>query len=117
MAYDVDVNSGTLSGGLPVTLTWSEWDGTKYEATYYLDNDVLMRAYSETLPGGGGDSYTTMIAESIVVGSPHTTCQIIASGTKAGEVVFTVTAAEGSSKYERQETRVLEVRPRPGGAA
>ncbi len=111
MAHTIETNGGDPSG-LPVTLKWGTWDGTQCEVEYYLDNDELRRLHTRTAPSGGKEVYTTLIASSIMAGSPNTTCRIIDSGSKSGEVAFTVTATEGNGKYERSETRIFEVKPR-----
>ncbi len=113
MARDVIINTATPSG-LPLTLTWSEWSGTRHEVNYYLEDNYLMRSYSEaTASGSETTSHHTMIADSIVQGSPHTTCQY-GTGAKEGELIFTITVSEGSGKYENTALRVFDIRPRPG---
>ncbi len=114
MARDVIINAGSPSG-LPLTLTWVEWSGTRHEVNYYLDDNYLMRRYTEATAGGSQTAlHHTMIADSIIQGSPpQTTCQY-GTGTKEGEFIFTITASEGSGKYETSAMRIFDVRPRPG---
>ena len=110
MAREIDINTGSPSG-LPLTLRWVDWSGTKNEVSYYIEDNYLRRSHIEkTASDSEIASHITMIADSILTGSPHTVCQ---SGTGT-YFSFTITASEGNGKYEGRAKRVFEVQPRPG---
>ena len=113
MAHTINLGSPSATG-LPVTLVWHDWDGNKYQATYAIEDNVLVRNYEVLSPDNTViESLTQIIAEDIVAGSPQTTCRVIETGDKAGEIIFTMTVQQGDDKQKGLAIRTFEVRPRP----
>jgi prepilin-type N-terminal cleavage/methylation domain-containing protein len=83
------------SDGFPLTLSWTEWDGTVNTITYTLGGTEFVRDHN------GQQSVVAQFIESIEVSPrPYTN----------GALTFTVTATVGG----QSETRVYEIVPRPG---
>lgn len=96
-----------VSSGFPLTLTWIEW-GTNntHEVIYSLvamsgELKKLQREHYRNLALNS----TTIVAEYINPDPQKTKCEFV-----GGELIFTVTATVGGES----ETRVYEVKPRPG---
>jgi len=104
MAQSITTDNGTTSH-LPMTLTWTDWDGVVHSVTYSFDNNRLKRTQ-----GSGGD----LIAHYIVPKSPTDLDGTICDFT-SGKLVFTVKATVGSGATAGTEVRVYEVTPRTGG--
>ena len=113
MAQTISLGSPS-STGLPLTLTWYDWDSNEHQASYEIINNNLTRNYEMRNPNGAvTDSQTKVIAKHIVSGSPQTTCKIAGAGVKEGEIIFTVTIREGEGEQKGIATRSFEVKPRP----
>jgi prepilin-type N-terminal cleavage/methylation domain-containing protein len=83
------------SDGFPLTLSWTEWDGTVNTITYTLGGTEFVRDHN------GQQSVVAQFIESVEVSPrPYT----------GGALTFNVTATVG----EQTETRIYEVMPRPG---
>ena len=105
MSTDLDLTSGLLAGGFPLTFTWTTWSGsggTEYQVTYSIVNDRLMRSCSID----GGTPVTTYVAEYIDL--TNTACQFA-----YGKLTFRVTAAVGGGPEGKSETREFQVLTRP----
>jgi prepilin-type N-terminal cleavage/methylation domain-containing protein len=97
----VDDPDGTR---FPLTLTWTEWDGTVNEITYILEGTDLWRDYD-----GQRDPVAQFIDSTMKDGQTQTRCEFT-----DGALTFTVTATVGNDSQAQSETRIYEVRPRPG---
>ena len=93
----VDTPAGT---GFPLTLTWTEWDGTVNEITYILEGTELWRDY---------DGQRDPVAQFVNPDPEKTRCEFT-----DGKLTFTITATVGSNSQAQSETRIYEVKPRPG---
>jgi prepilin-type N-terminal cleavage/methylation domain-containing protein len=100
----VDDPDGTR---FPFTLTWTEWDTNDvHHVVYSLDGNELQRIHSIN----GTTEASIIIAEFIDPEPAKTSCDW-----DGGVLTFTVTATVGAgSAQEQSETRVYEVKPRPG---
>ncbi len=89
--------------GFPLSLSWVEWDNTKHQVSYTLENSKLYRSHSVN----GGEPSRAMVAEHINTGSDVTNCQF------ANRVLtLKVTASVGGFRPAR-ETGMAQVIPRP----
>ena len=102
MAQSVNATGGS---GFPLTLTWIDWETSdSYAVNYTLEDNTLQRRHSVN----GGISTNTTIAQYIdPVQTSFYPLGVLPAG---GVLTFTVTATVGGES----ETRVYEVKPRPG---
>lgn len=100
MAQTVQVDAG--ESGLPLVLSWVEWDNSQYEVTYDLDGNKLMRTSSID-----GNESTILVAESV---DPALTSFEYTGGMLTFNL--TITAGEGSRTVS--ESQECSVDPRPG---
>jgi len=101
MAQTVEVDEGV--SGLPLTLSWVNWDNTEHEVTYLIDNDELKRTHSVNSESPN----VLTVAKSINTSSSLTNCEYV-----DGVLTFTITTTEGSGTHQSSETRVLNYEPR-----
>ena len=97
--------------GLPLTLTWTDWNGDEHEVVYTLlaDNELQREHYINYDPVTNPDPDSTIfVAEYINPDPAKTNCQFT-----SGELIMTVTATVGSGSQESSETRVYRILPRP----
>jgi prepilin-type N-terminal cleavage/methylation domain-containing protein len=88
-----------------ITLTWYEWNSDEvHEVVYSLADNNLRRSYSVN-----GTTETGIIAEFINPDPEKTKCEFT-----GGKLTFTITATVGAGSQAQSETRVYEVKPRPG---
>ena len=118
MAQDVDIGEGAAENPVgtkfPLTLTWTEWDGTLNQVTYSLENMTggakqLQRqhvTYDDDGSEIGNETY--IAAKYLVPGSSNTHLDYTDGG-----LTLTVTATLGTGSHTASETRVYEVFPRP----
>jgi len=91
--------------GFPLTLTWTEWDGTTNEVVYtLLATDKLQREH-----------YTNSILDSTINVAEYidTDPTKTKSEFAGGVLTLTVTATLGTGPQATSETRVYEITPRP----
>ena len=91
--------------GLPLVLSWDDWDSTQHEVTYTLVGDKLMR--NHTIDGGTPTSL--LVAEDINPDPTLTNCAY-AGGMLSFEV--TITVGVGSRVINVSEEFTVD--PRPG---
>lgn len=119
MAQDVVVDSD--ADGLPMTLTWEDWDstnGNRYIVTYSLEVDVsgvivLQRRYEEVeiATDSTVTDETTIVARYIDSDPSKTNC---VWDDDVDKLTFTVTATVGAdTPQEASKTRTYEILPRP----
>ena len=101
-------------GGEFLVLGWTDGDGNEHEVIYTLEDmpsgefKVLLRKhYIGSDPDSLSLDSTIKVAEYIDPDPQKTKCEFV-----GGELIFTVTATVG----EQSETRVYEVKPRPGSS-
>ena len=102
MAQNIDPGG---SAGFPLTLSWTDWDNTWYQATYSIVDDELRRSYSVN---GGGPS-VTLVAQYVNSTSDNTSCDYT-----SGVLTLQVTSTVGEGTQELSVTKVREITPRPG---
>jgi len=97
----------------PLSLSWTEWDGTRHQVIYTLENmtdgDKQLQRQHLTYDVVGnpiGDE-TSIVARYIIPGLALTSLDYT-----AGVLTFTVTASVGNGSQEESETRVYEITPR-----
>jgi type II secretory pathway component PulJ len=95
--------SGTASG-LPMTLTWTDWDGTVHNVTYSIDGNSRLERQ-----GASVSSVASYIVPKSLTDSNGTSCNFT-----NGKLIFTVKAKVGSGSTAGTEIRVYEVTPRTG---
>lgn len=100
MAQTIQVDAG--ESGLPLVMSWVEWDNSQYEVTYDLDSDKLMRTQSVD-----GNESTILVAENV---DPALTSFEFAGGMLSFDL--TITVGEGSRTVS--ESQECTVDPRPG---
>lgn len=112
------------SSGFPLTLTWTDpASGNKHEVTYAITPDNKLQRTLKITPQGGQPTTTVSIVAEYINPNPantridpaNTTCGWVGEPKPPGfqpcpALNFTVTATVG----EQSETRVYEVKPRPG---
>ncbi len=103
MAQTIDVDPGT--SGLPLILSWTEWDNTNHEVVFELQNSSLQRTHTIN----SGPSSIHEIARSVDPASDMTNCQFV-----DGILTFKLTSTEGSGPQESSETRTFKFEPRSG---
>ena len=103
MAQTVQVDAGV--SGLPLVLSWDDWDSTQHEVTYTLVGDKLMRSHAIN----SGTPTSLLVAENINTDPALTNCAY--DGTMLS---FEVTVTVGVGSRVINETQEFEVDPRPG---
>jgi prepilin-type N-terminal cleavage/methylation domain-containing protein len=98
-AQNVTPDSG--DSGFPLTLAWTNWDGVDNAVNYTIEDNKLQRSHN--IDG------VRAIAQ--YIDPDETSC----SWNNVTRVLtFTVTATVGNGPYEAIETRIYEIKPRPG---
>jgi prepilin-type N-terminal cleavage/methylation domain-containing protein len=103
MAQTVQVDAG--ASGLPLVLSWDEWDNTQHEITYTLVDDRLMRNHAID----GGTPTSLLVAEDINPDPALTNCTYT-----GGILSFEVTITVGTGSRTINETQEFTVDPRAG---
>jgi prepilin-type N-terminal cleavage/methylation domain-containing protein len=103
MAQIVQVDAG--ASGLPLVLSWDEWDNTQHEITYTLVDDKLMRNHAVD----GGTPTSLLVAEDINPDPTLTNCAYNGS-----MLSFEVTITVGAGSRVINETQEFTVDPRAG---
>lgn len=85
--------------GLPLEVSWTEWDGTVNEVTYELQGTDFVRDHN-----GQPDVIAQFIESVEVSPRPYT----------GDKLAFTVNVQVGAGSAVQLETRTYEVIPRPG---
>jgi len=101
MAQMVQVDSG--ASGLPLVLSWDEWDNTQHEITYSLVGDKLIRNHVIN----GGTPISLMVAESINADPTLTNCTY-----DGNKLSFEVTVTVGQGSRVINESQQFTVDPR-----
>jgi hypothetical protein len=78
-------------------LGWTGWDGTTFNVTYSLSGTDLSRVYK----------VNNAVQSNTVVGNNISSCNNVYA---TGKLTFSITATVGNES----ETRIYEVKPRPG---
>ena len=104
MAQTVQVDAGV--SGLPLVLSWDDWDSTQHEVTYTLDDDKLMRNHAVD----GDTPVPLLVAENINPDPALTNCAY-AGGMLSFEI--TVTVGVGSRVINVSEEFTVDPRPGP----
>jgi hypothetical protein len=89
--------------GFPLTLSWVDWAGTQYQATYTITGNELIRSYSVN-----GVVTTLTVARYINSSSSSTNCSY--NGVFNLKITSTVTGYPA----EISETRQVQIIPRSG---
>ena len=89
--------------GLPLNLSWVQWDNTVVQVTYAIQNSELRRDYSVN----GGEPTSTVVAQHINTESGATNFQF-----SDGVLTFKITASLDGYR-PASETRVCQIIPRP----
>ena len=100
MAQTIQIDAG--ESGLPLVLSWVEWDNSQHNVTYELDNGKLMRIYSVD-----GDESTILVAENV---DPTST----SFNFFGGILTFDLTISTGEGSRTVNESQECTVDPRPG---
>jgi len=100
MAQTVEVDPG--ESGLPLVLSWVEWDSSQHVVTYDLDDGKLVRTYSID-----GDESTLLVAENI---DPAQTSFEFTGGM----LTFNLAVSVGEGWRTMSESQECTVDPRPG---
>ena len=103
MAQAVQVDAGT--SGLPLVLSWNDWDNTQHEMTYTLVDDRLMRNHAIN----GGTPVPLLVAEDINPDPALTNCTYA-----GGMLSFKVTVTVGMGSRIINVSEEFTVDPRPG---
>ncbi|NQT73864.1 MAG: type II secretion system protein [Chloroflexi bacterium] len=98
MAQSVVV--GDDESGLPLTLSWTEWDNTQHQIIYAIEGNSLVRTHT----ADGETTSTILVAQSVDTASDMTNCEF-----SNGMLMFKITATEGEGPRESSETRLFEV--------
>ncbi len=101
MAHSIEVDEG--DSGLPLTLSWVEWDNTAHQVTYLVADGELQRIHS----ANSGSPMTIAIARSVDADPDLTNCQYA-----NGVIDFKLTTTEGSGRRANTETRTFSFKPR-----
>ena len=102
MAQDID--PGGVSG-FPLTLSWTDWDNTAYQAAYAIVGDKLTRTYTVD----GGNPSETLVAQYVNSTADNTSCDLT-----GGVLTLRVTSTVGEGTQELSVTKVREITSRPG---
>jgi prepilin-type N-terminal cleavage/methylation domain-containing protein len=91
--------------GFPLTLTWTEWDNTRHQATYFIDGSELKRSHVED-----GIPLADYVVARYVADDPAlTNC----SFSEADRVLtFEITAVVTGYPEDVSETREVKITPR-----
>ena len=100
MAQTIQIDAG--ESGLPLVLSWVEWDNSQHVVTYDLDDDKLMRTYSID-----GDESMLLVAGNI---DPALTSFEFTGGM----LTFDITISVGEGSRTMSESQECTVNPRPG---
>ena len=103
MAQVVQVDAGDT--GLPLVLSWDDWDSTQHEVTYALVGGNMMRNHAID----GGTPSSLRIAEDINPDLALTNCSYA-----GGLLSFKVTITVGEGSRTINETQEFTVDPRAG---
>lgn len=87
--------------GLPVTMSWVDWDGGSHQVIYEINSDSLVRTHLD-----GGQSYQTVVATDILADN-QTNCTY-----SGGVVDYRFTIRVDLDGFSASETRTGEVKPR-----
>ena len=101
MAQSIEVDDDV--SGLPLTLSWVDWDNTEHDVEYSIRNDQLIR--TNTI--NNGPSSVLVVADPIDTAPYKTHCEYV-----DGVLTFTITTLEGDGKHQTSETRTLNYEPR-----
>ena len=93
------------ASGLPLTLSWTEWDNSEHQVIYSIEDDKLLRNYS----ADGGAPAQTVVAQYINSVSENTTCEFA-----GGVLTVKVTATVGEGSHALSVTKVRKITPRSG---
>ena len=102
MAQSIEPDAG--SSGLPLVLTWTEWDNTDHQVTYSVANGSLKRSYSVD----GGAATTLWVARSIDADPASTNADY-----SDGVLTFAVGTTLGPGSQVAGPADLLRVTPRP----
>jgi type II secretory pathway pseudopilin PulG len=102
VAQAVQIDAGDL--GLPLVLSWDDWDNTQHEVTYTLVGDRLVRNHVIDT----GTPVSLLVAEDINPDPALTNCSYI-----GGLVTFKVTVTVGTGSRAIDVTEEFTVNPRP----
>ena len=103
MSQTVQVDAG--ASGLPLVLSWDDWDSTQHEVTYALVDDKLMRNHSIN----SGAPSSMLVAEHINTDPALTHCEYT-----GGMLIFEVTVTVGVGSRAINVSEEFTVDPRPG---
>ena len=103
MSQTLQVDVG--ASGLPLVLSWDDWDNTEHEITYSLVGDELMRYHSIN----SGTPSSLLVAVGINTDPTLTNCTYA-----GGMLSFEVTITVGVGSRAINETQEFTVDPRPG---
>jgi len=103
MAQTVQVDAG--ASGLPLVLSWDDWDSTHHEITYNLVGDELRRDHAID----SGSPTSILVAEHINTDPTLTNCEYV-----LGMLTFKVTVTVGEGSRMINVTEEFTVDPRPG---
>ena len=96
------------SSGFPLKLTWIDWNNTKSEVTYNLQNDRLQREYvTHNADSALTDNQTRVVAEYIDSDSAMTNCLVI------GSVLTLKITATVTGFIDSSESRLVDIAARP----
>jgi len=101
MTQTIQVDAG--ASGLPLVLSWGDWDNTQHEVTYSLVDDKLMRNHAIN----GGAPTSLLVAEDINPDPILTNCTYA-----GGMLSFEVTVTVGVGSRVINETQEFTVDPR-----
>jgi type II secretory pathway pseudopilin PulG len=100
MAQTIQIDAG--ESGLPMVMSWVEWDSSQHEVTYELDEGKLIRTYSVD-----SNESTLLVAENV---DPALT----SFDFTGGMLTFHLTVSAGEGSRTVSESQECNVDPRPG---
>ena len=103
MAQTVHVDAG--ASGLPLVLSWDDWDSTQHDVTYILVDDKLMRNHVID----SGTPTSLLVSENINPDPALTHCAYV-----GGMLTFEVTVTVGAGSRVINISEEFTVDPRPG---